>query len=171
MAVIHHLYATTDQAAQAVAALQQAGVQRTNLSLISAAPLNADLRGRLGTFVEGDGHDHDARAERVGSFADGDGHDHVTPDAPQGGFAGDTRHAPMGSFADVDRDIVTSFVGGMHEANVSTHQQIGQMLSEAGVPAADIQAYIDSIHQGKAIVLVQVAEHDVERASSVLAQY
>jgi hypothetical protein len=167
MTIIQRQYETAEQAEHAIAALQMAGLPSSSLSLIMGMPERDAHNTRVGGFADGHGHDHDAHAEPMGSFG-GDGHDaHAEP---MGSFGGGDQHAGrVGGFADVDRDTVTSFSAGMHRVSASSHQQIVGMLMEAGMDQASAEGQLAAIHQGKALVLVQVAPQNVEQVNSLLA--
>lgn len=169
MTILHRLYDTAVQAERAITALQAAGIPSEQLSLIMGTGVRDGQAEPTGSFATGDGHDHGAHVEPVGSFATGDGHDHDTLAEPAGSFAGgDSRTQREGSFADVDRDTITTFSAGTHRVSTGSHQQIIGQLVAAGMDRTAAESQLAAIHQGKAIVLVQVASQDVERVRNLL---
>lgn len=169
MAIIQHVYDSYSQAQRVMEALQAAGVQSEKVSLVMSEGAGGAQAVPTGSFVTGDGHDHGA--DPLGSFVAG-----ASPDqgaAHPGSFADtDGVHAHderVGSFASVDRDTVTSFVGGEQRATVSSHGNIVRMLLEAGLDQAAAEAQLSAIHEGKALLLVQVMPDDAARVNAILA--
>jgi hypothetical protein len=115
----------------------------------------------------------DAREAPVGGFAGTAEHD-----APVGSFAGDPHpHAPGafaggvqrgGSFADADREVVTSYPGGVERMHVAGHHRVLRLLRDAGLDEATAERDLAALHDGRVLVLVDVAAGDEDRIAAVL---
>jgi hypothetical protein len=122
---------------------------------------------------------HDLRAERVGAFAGA-----VDPEQPvgtfgnrrrarregAGGFAGDADAHRIGSFGDVDRDVIDSTEHGVAHRSVTGDLHVARLLAAAGVREDGVQRAIDALHHGGAVVLAAMAEHDEPAARAVLGE-
>jgi hypothetical protein len=99
----------------------------------------------------------------VGSFA-GAQHRH---DDPMGAFAG-TGAERGGSFADADREVVTTYPGGVERMHAVGHRRVLRLLLDAGLDRATAERDLDALHNGRVLVLVDVADGDAERVAAVL---
>jgi hypothetical protein len=134
-------YDTHDEASRAVADLLAAGVD------------GAAIRVLMGE------RERDASAEAMGAFAGA-----VPAGAPMGGFAGaregmggfagDTAMQRGGSFADADRETVTSYPDGIAQLRVAGHARIKRYLMEAGLDEATAERDVEALHLGRVLVLV-----------------
>ena len=134
-------YDTHDEASRAVADLLASGIA------------GADIRVLMGEPAR------DARAEEMGAFAGA-----VPAGAPaggfagaregMGGFAGDTGTQRGGSFADADREIVTSYPDGIAQMRVAGHGRVKRYLMEAGLDEQTAEQDVEALHVGRILVLV-----------------
>jgi hypothetical protein len=135
-------YTSHEEASRAVASLLAAGVPGDRILVLMGEP------------------ERDARAQEMGAFAGA-----VATDAPVGGFAGaagegmgtfagDAASQRGGSFADADREIVTSYPDGVAQMRVAGHRRIKQYLMEAGLDEATAEKDVQALHMGRILVLV-----------------
>jgi hypothetical protein len=134
-------YDTHEEASRAVADLLAGGVD------------GAGIRVLMGES------DRDARAEEIGAFAGS-----VPADAAMGGFAGaregmgsfggDSAVQRGGSFADADREVVTSYPDGIAQMHVAGHRRVKRYLMEAGLDEATAERDVEALHMGRILVLV-----------------
>jgi hypothetical protein len=102
------------------------------------------------------------------------------PDAPVGSFAGEPRpqDAPTrafaggqqrgGSFADADRELLTSYPDGVEKMRVAGHRDIKRLLTDAGLDDASAERDVEALHEGRILVLVEAAEDDADRVRALL---
>lgn len=158
MAALCRSYDTHDEALEAVNAVLGAGVPGEDVVV-----LTGERR-------------HDAHDEPVGEFGGT-----TEPGAPIGEFAGSPQPQGSstgafagegamrgGSFADTERDVVTSYPEGVERMRVSGHRRITRLLMDAGLDEATARRDVDSLHQGRVLVLVDVTEGDVDRMAALL---
>jgi hypothetical protein len=157
MAAVCRSYASHHEAVQAVMAALDAGVAGESVLVITGE------RAR------------DAREEQFGSFAGT-----AAPDAPVGGFAGGTHphDAGMGafeggvqrggSFADADREVVTSYPDGVERMHVAGQHRVLRLLRDAGLDEQTAQRDLAALHDGRVLVLVDVEAGDEERIAAAL---
>jgi hypothetical protein len=138
------------------------------------AVLSAGIPGEDVLVLMGE-HARDAHEEPVGEFAGP-----VEPGAPVGEFAG----GPVpegsstgsfaggehrgGSFADADREVITSYPDGVERMRVTGHRRITRLLKDAGLDDATVKRDVDGLHRGLVLILVDVAEDDADRVAAVL---
>jgi hypothetical protein len=161
MSALCKAYPTHDAATDAVVALQAAGVSSDLLRVIMGAP------------------EHDVREEVVGEFQGSAG-----PDAPVGSF-GDVTHrrsepkgdfassggaGRIGTFADADRDTVTTHPDGVGRVQITGDHDVEGILADAGLDIAAAERDVRALHQGWALVLVRDAGGDAERIRQVLEE-
>jgi hypothetical protein len=134
-------YDTHEEASRAVADLLAAGVDGADIRVLMGEP------------------DRDARADDMGAFAGA-----VSAGAPMGGFAGaregmggfagDTDMQRGGSFADADREVVTSYPDGIARMRVAGHGRVKRYLMEAGLDEVVAEKDVEALHMGRILVLV-----------------
>ena len=138
------------------------------------AVLDAGIPGEDVLVLMGE-HAGDAHTEPVGEFAGP-----TDADAPVGEFAG----GPLprgtetgafaggeqrgGSFADADRELLTSYPEGVERMRVAGHRRITRLLRDAGLDEATAKRDVDALHQGLVLVLVDVADDDADRVAELL---
>ena len=157
MSVVCRSYATEDEARSAVDRLLDAGVPGEGVRVLRGSPAR------------------DVRTEEVGEFAGS-----IAPDAPIGDFAGAPHErrtvagsfaAPgvggrKGSFADADRETVTTYPAGVQHMHVEGHRHVRRLLIEAGLDAAAAERDIAALHEGRVLVL---ADLEPAQAEALLA--
>ena len=146
MTALSKTYPTHDAATVAVVALTAIGVPQDQIRVLRGAPRR------------------DVREEQVGEFAGT-----VGPDAPVGSF-GDVEHprsdprsdfastggaGRVGTFADADRDTVTTFEDGVRRMEITGDHDVEAILRDAGLDAAAAEEGVRALHDGWALVLVR----------------
>jgi hypothetical protein len=159
MTALCKAYPTHEAASSAVRALRAAGVEDHRVRVLMGEEL------------------HDVRHERVGEFAGS-----AEPDAPVGSFAGPTheraaatgdfasegRSGRIGSFADADRDTITTYADGVGRMRITGDHDLNAILVDAGLDVAAAERDVRALHEGWALVLVRDADHDDEAVQRVL---
>jgi hypothetical protein len=158
MTTLSTAYATEVAARHAIEALRTKGVADRDIRL---------LAGRK---------PGDIRREPVGGYAGP-----VAPDAPvgtygnrpvrrsraAGGFAGNPDEQRQGSFADADRVVIVTYDGDAERARITGLRGARRLLSRAALDDDTMDRAVGELHQGHAIVLVDVGEiaEQVRRAA------
>ena len=157
MAALCRSYATHGEALEAVNAVLGAGVPGEDVVVLMGE------------------HPTDAHEEPVGEFAGttepGDPvGEFAGPPQPQGSptgaFAGGRQRG--GSFGDADREVLSSYPEGVERMRVVGHRRITRLLRDAGLDDAEAKRDVDALHQGLVLVLVDVADGEVDRVAAVL---
>jgi hypothetical protein len=150
-------YDSHADARQAVQALLEAGIPGEGVRiLMGEAERDAQMQA-MGAFA--------GVAEAgapMGRFADAAG-----ADAGTGAFAGGPQRG--GSFGDADRDVVTDYPAGVQRMRVAGHRRVRHLLRAAGLDEATAARDVHALHEGRLLVLVEVADGDAERARTLLA--
>jgi hypothetical protein len=151
-------YPTHEAASEAVGALLGSGVPGDRLRVLTGEPRR------------------DVREEDVGQFAGA-----AAPDAPVGSF-GDVPHrrdeprsdfastgggGRIGTFADADRDTVTTYADGVGRMHVTGDHDVERILVDAGLDADAARRDAQALHEGWALVLVRDPD-DPDGAQRVL---
>jgi hypothetical protein len=138
------------------------------------AALSAGIPGD-GVLVLTGERERDAHAEQVGEFAGS-----VEPGAPVGEYAGPPSPEGSstgtfaggeqrgGSFADAERDEITSYPGGVERMRVTGHRRITRLLVDAGLDEDTAKRDVDALHRGLVLVLVDVTDDDIDRVATLL---
>jgi hypothetical protein len=149
MTTLTKTYTTEVAARRAVQALRATGVPERDIRLLAGtAP-------------------RDIRREPVGGFAGP-----VAPDAPigtygrrvlqrrqgAGSFAGDPDQQRQGSFADTDRVVIVSHQGDAERARTTGLRGTQRLLRRAALDDDAIDRAVGELHQGHAILLVDLRE-------------
>jgi hypothetical protein len=134
-----------------VNAALDAGIDGSGVLVLSGEPPRDGRVAPVGAFA---GDARGAADVPVGSFA---GVRHAHSDG-MGAFAGGVQRA--GSFADADRELVTSYPEGVERMHVAGHRRVTKLLRDAGLDAATAARDIDALHAGRVVVLVDVADDD-----------
>ena len=160
MAAVCRSYASHAEALDAVNAVLEAGIDGAGVLVLTGEPPRDGRAAPVGAFA---GASHSAGEVAVGSFA-GAPHAHS---AGMGAFAGDAQRG--GSFADADRELVTSYPAGVERMHVAGHHRITRLLRDAGLDAETAARDIAALHAGRVVVLVDVAgEAEAARAGALL---
>jgi hypothetical protein len=157
MAALCRSYTSHAEALDAVNAVLGAGIAGEGVLVLTGEP------------------ERDAREEQVGEFAGPTG-----PDAPVGEFAGGSHpqgegqghfaggEQRGGSFADADREQVTSYPSGVKHTRVAGHRKVKRLLTDAGLDEAAAERDVDALHAGRVLVLVEAREEDTARVGALL---
>jgi len=156
MPVLCRAYTTDDQARGAVEALLAAGVPGGDIQvLMGESP--RDARGdRQGSFAAA------PAPQTVGDFAN-HGHRHA---AGMGAFAGTAVDQRGGSFADADRETVTSYPGGVERRHVAGHRRLRRLLLDAGLDEATAERDVAALHEGRILVLADLGDRSEAQAAA-----
>jgi hypothetical protein len=158
MAAVCRSYASHGEAAKAVEALLDAGVDGQDVLVLTG---------------EGVG---DVRDQPAGSFAG-----RVDPGDPVGSFEGE-RHARaepkgtfadepsgrVGSFADSAREGVAGYPHGVERMHAIGRASVLRLLRGAGLDEATAERDLDAMHSGRVLLLVEHADGDAARVASLL---
>jgi hypothetical protein len=159
MTTLTRTYATELAARPAVEALRAIGVPKRDIRLlVGSAP-------------------RDIRREPAGGFAGP-----VAPDAPigtyggrvlqrrqgAGSFAGDPDQQRQGSFADTDRVVIVTYEGDAQRARITGLRGARRLLRRAVLDDDDVDRAVGELHQGHAILLVDLREIAANEAAARL---
>ena len=159
MTTLTKTYATEVAARPAVQALRATGVPERDIRLlVGSAP-------------------RDIRREQVGGFAGP-----VAPDAPigtyggrvlqrrqgAGSFAGDPDQQRQGSFADTDRVVIVTHEGDAQRARITGLRGARRLLRRAVLDDDAVDRAVGELHQGHAILLVDLREIAASEADARL---
>src|SRR4051794_20468626 len=151
-------YDTPEDADRAVTALLEAGVPGDGVRVLMGAAMHDARRERTGTFAGARATD-----DVVGSFA-GD-----RPAATvRGAFASAGPGGPEGTFGSADRDVVVSYADGAERARVAGHHLLKGLLMDAGLDDVTAEADVRALHDGRVLVLVDLAAIEAGRARALL---
>jgi hypothetical protein len=159
MPTLTKTYPTEVAARRAVRALRATGVP------------GRDIRLLAGTAPR------DVRHEPVGGFAGP-----VAPDAPigtyggrtvqrrqgAGSFAGDPSQQRQGSFADTDRVVIVTYKGDAERARTTGLRGARRLLARATLDDDAVDRAVGALHQGHAILLVDLREITASEAHARL---
>jgi hypothetical protein len=159
MTTLTKTYPTEVTARRAVEALRATGVPERDIRLLAGtAP-------------------RDIRREPVGGFAGP-----VAPDAPigtyggrvlqrrqgAGSFAGDPDQQRQGSFADTDRVVIVTYQGDAERARITGLRGARRLLRRAALDDEAIDRAVRELHEGHAILLVDLSEIGASEADARL---
>jgi hypothetical protein len=159
MTTLTRTYATEVAARRAVEALRATGVAERDIRLLAAsAP-------------------RDIRQQPVGGFAG-----RVAPDAwigtyggrmlqrrqAAGSFAGDPDQQRQGSFADTDRVVIVTYKGDAERARITGLRGARRLLRRAALDDDAVDRAVGELHQGHAILLVDLPEIAASEADARL---
>jgi hypothetical protein len=159
MITLTKTYPTEVAARRAVQALRATGVPERDIRLLAgSAP-------------------RDIRHEPVGGFAGP-----VAPDAPvgtyggrvlqrrqgAGSFAGDPSQQRQGSFADTDRVVIVTYTSDTERARITGLRGARRLLRRATLDDDAIDRAVRELHQGHAILLVDLHEITASEADARL---
>jgi hypothetical protein len=159
MTTLTKTYRTEIAARRAVEVLRNTGVQERDIRLLAGtAP-------------------RDIRHEPVGGFAGP-----VARDAPigtyggrviqrrrgAGSFAGDPDHQRQGSFAETDRVSIVTYEGDAERARITGLRGARRLLGRAALDDDAVDRAVGELHQGHAILLVDLREIAASEAEARL---
>jgi hypothetical protein len=152
--VLCSAYSTHDEASRAVRALLAAGVPGDGIRVLMGEPERDARTESKGAFA--------GSAGTAGSFAG------VAPTGA-GSFAGDALMQRGGSFADADREIVTTYADGVAHMRVAGHRSVRRLLRDAGLDEATVERDAESLHRGRILVLVDAGDRAAADVRAALA--
>ena len=138
-------YTTDDDARAAVDQMLAAGTAPERITVLSGSPAADHSDDPVGGFAGASGS--------VRGFA-GRAHSHAES---MGDFASNGGTQRRGSFADADKDTITSYENGVLRARVASHRELEHRLIAAGLDAGAARADVAALHQGRVLVLVEQA--------------
>jgi hypothetical protein len=145
MSMLCRSYATADDARAAVSRLLAAGVTGDAVRVVMGEPPRDARQGRHGGYAGSAGP-----GVPVGEFA---GMPRTDRQA-MGAYAGEFDAQRRGSYADADRDTVTSFPRGVATERVASHRTLAGMLRDAGLEPTAVDDEVRAVHAGRVLVLV-----------------
>jgi hypothetical protein len=157
VAAICRSYASHDEALKAVETALGAGVDGADVLVLTGERARDARAAPVGAFAGTSGHD-----VPVGSFA-GAPHPH---DAGMGAFAGGVQRG--GSFADADRELATSYPGGVERMHAAGHRGVLRLLRAAGLDEPAAARDLEALHAGRVLVLVDVPAGGAPRVAALL---
>jgi hypothetical protein len=157
VAAICRSYASHGEAQEAVKAALGADIPEAAVLVLTGERARDARDEPVGGFAGAEPHD-----EPVGSFA-GAPHPH---DASMGAFADGPER--RGSFADTEREVVTSYPGGVERMHVAGRHHVLRLLTSAGLDADTAARDLEALHAGRVLLLVDVAEGDAARIGALL---
>jgi hypothetical protein len=159
MAVVCRAYTTHAHARGAVDILLAEGIPGTYLRVLMGEPPRDARTAPAGEFAS-----TLAPEALVGGFG-GAGHRH---DEGAGAFAGAAGAQRGGSFADADRETVTSYPDGVERVQVAGHRQVRRILREAGLDESTVDRDAQALHEGRILVLADVGDRDSRDVGALL---
>ena len=159
MATLCKTFPSNESALQAAGTLSAAGVPARDLGVLI-------------------GHRyHDVRTERVGGFGRP-----IGPDAPFGKYAGPPRlrwraaggfvahpdDQRQGSFGDVDRILSVKRQDGDQHVEAIDDDGARRLLTRAQVPDDVVRRMVRHLHEGEAIMFVQLTQVDLGTAEALI---
>jgi len=160
VAAVCRSYASHAEALDAVNAALGAGIDGRDVLVLTGEPPRDGREAPVGAFAGGA---RSAADVPVGSFA-GSAH---AQSAGMGAFAGGPQRG--GSFADADREAVTSYPEGVERMHVAGHRRVLRLLRDAGLDAATAARDLEALHAGRVVVLVEVEAAEADDATRVAA--
>jgi hypothetical protein len=159
--VLCRSYSTHEQARRAVEALLSSGVSGAGVRAVSGEPARDAREAPEGEFGGTIGAD-----ATVGSFG---GSEHDRREAT-GDFASAAHGQRGGSFADADREIVTSYPEGVEHMSVAGHRNVRKLLMEAGLDKQTAERDVEALHAGRILVLADIGDLPAGEGEALLDQ-
>jgi hypothetical protein len=160
MAVVCRAYTDETEARAAVDALMAAGVSGRAVKVLMGEATRDARQAAHGSFASSGGE------ESVGDFA---GHEHQGASG-MGTFAGSAEEQRGGSFADVDRETVTSYPEGVERRHVAGHKELRRLLIDAGLDEDVADRDVAALHEGRILVLADVGDRSPEEAAAAFGE-
>jgi hypothetical protein len=151
-------YESVEEAEAGVAALLAEGVPGDGVRLLMAAAMHDARQEARGTFAGA----RDPQGP-VGTFAGARGGATL-----RGSFAATAGAGPEGGFGTADRDVVLTYADGEERARVAGHHLLKGLLMDAGLDADTAEADVRALHDGRVLVVADLAAIDAERARAAL---
>jgi len=155
MAVVCRTYPADQDVRGAVEALLAAGVPGDRIQVLMGERERDARAEHHGSFADMPG-EKAVGDEPVGDFADQE-HGHG---APRGTFAGAAGLRRGGSFADADRETITSFPGGVEKQHVTGHDKVRRLLLDAGLDKETADRDVEALHAGHVLVIADLGDRE-----------
>jgi hypothetical protein len=155
MAVVCRTYPADQDVRGAVEALLAAGIPGDRIQVLMGEPARDARVEHHGSFAEAPGEPA-VGDEPVGDFADQE-HEHGSA---RGTFAGAAGLRRGGSFADADRETVTSYPGGVQEQHITGHAEVRRLLLDAGLDKETADRDVEALHAGRVLVVADVGARE-----------
>jgi hypothetical protein len=159
MTTLTKTYPTELGARRAVEALRATGVPERDIRLL-AGTAPRDIRHEPAGGFAGPVAPDDA----VGTY----GGRAVQRRRGAGGFAGDPDHQRQGSFADTDRVAIVTHNGNIERARITGLRGARRLLHRAALDDDAVDRAVGELHQGHAIVLVDLRDTTASQAHARL---
>ena len=160
MAALCRSYASHGEALEAVNSVLGSGVPGEDVLVLSGSPVRDAHREQVGEF----GGTTEPGAP-VGEFAGGP----VPQGTSTGDFASEGAHRG-GSFADSDREVITTYPEGVEMMHVTGHRRITRLLTDLGLDHATAKRDLETLHQGAVLVVVEVEDEAVDPVLALLVR-
>jgi hypothetical protein len=160
VAALCRSYASHAEALEAVNSVLGSGVPGDDVLVLSGSPVRDAHREQVGEF----GGTTEPGAP-VGEFAGGA----VPQGTATGDFASEGAHRG-GSFADTEREVVTTYPDGVEQMQVTGHRRITRYLTDLGLDEATAKRDLETLHQGAVLVVVEVDDQAVDQVLPLLAR-
>lgn len=157
MAALCRSYASHGEALETVHAVLGAGIPGEGVLILMGETARDTHEEPVGEFAG-----PTEPGAPVGEFAGGP----QPQGSPTGAFAGGEQRG--GSFADTDRELLTSYPEGVERMRVVGHRRITRLLTDAGLDEATAKRDVETLHRGFVLVLIEVPEDDVDRVAALL---
>ena len=149
MTTLSKTYPTETGARRAIEALRTTGVPAHDIRLLIGRRPGDVRREPVGGFAG-----PVAPEARVGTFGDR----HVQRRQGAGSFAGDPDRRRQGSFADTDRVVIVTYNGDAERARITGPRGARRLLRRAALDDDAVDRAVAELHQGRAILLVDLRE-------------
>jgi hypothetical protein len=134
-------YETDAEAHAEVERLIAAGTPGERISVLTGSPITDHRAHPVGNYAGAGGP--------VGAFAGPAG----TTAGAMGDYAGEGRQR-RGSYSDADRDVVTTYSGGVRREHVASHRELERRLVAGGLDAEAAAANVAALHAGCVLIVV-----------------
>ena len=161
MTTLTRTYATELAARRAVEALRATGVPERDIRLLAGRAPRDIRREPVGGFAG-----PVAPAARIGTY----GSRGLQRRQGAGSFAGDPDQQRQGSFADTDRVVIVTYKGDAERARITGLRGARRLLRRAALADDAVDRAVGELHQGHAIMLVDLREIDASEADARLEQ-
>jgi hypothetical protein len=161
MTTLSKAYTTETAARRATEALRATGVPAHDIRLLIGRRPGDVRREPVGGFAGPVGAD-----APVGTFGDR----HVLRRQGAGSFAGNPDRQRQGSFADTDRVVIVTYSGDAERARITGLRGAWRLLGRAALDDVAVDRAVGELHEGHAIMLVELHEIAASEADARLEQ-
>jgi hypothetical protein len=161
MTTLSKTYTTETGARRAIEALRTTGVPAHDIRLLIGRRPGDVRREPVGGFAG-----PVAPEAHVGTFGDR----YVQRRQGAGSFAGDPDRQRQGSFADTDRVVIATYHGDAERARITGLRGARRLLRRAALDDDAVDHAVGELHQGHAILLVDLREIAAGEADARLAK-